>query len=113
METHFPDLTNANGQLARDRVITDLKNLAADADALLRATAGDAGEKAAETRARLSAAIEKARATCSQLQARGIASARQAAEGVDDTIREHPYQAIAVALGVGLLLGALLRRKAS
>ena len=33
------------------------------------------------------------------------------AEVADDTIRSHPYESLAVALGVGVLLGALLRRR--
>jgi ElaB/YqjD/DUF883 family membrane-anchored ribosome-binding protein len=33
------------------------------------------------------------------------------AQTADDTIRSHPYESLAVALGVGVLLGALLRRR--
>ncbi|HVU33423.1 MAG TPA: hypothetical protein VHE61_08305 [Opitutaceae bacterium] len=55
--------------------------------------------------------MENARATCAALQAQGVTAAKQAAKRVDDTIREHPYESIGIALGVGILLGALLRRK--
>ncbi len=34
------------------------------------------------------------------------------AKFTDETIRSHPYESLAVALGVGVLLGALLRRNA-
>ncbi|HVW20030.1 MAG TPA: hypothetical protein VHC86_02350 [Opitutaceae bacterium] len=33
------------------------------------------------------------------------------AEVADETIRSHPYESLAVALGVGVVLGALLRRR--
>ena len=33
------------------------------------------------------------------------------ASAADDTIRSHPYESLAVALGVGVLLGAVLRRR--
>jgi ElaB/YqjD/DUF883 family membrane-anchored ribosome-binding protein len=33
------------------------------------------------------------------------------AQAADETIRSHPYESLAVALGVGVLLGALLRRR--
>ncbi len=33
------------------------------------------------------------------------------ASAADDAIRSHPYESLAVALGVGVLLGALLRRR--
>jgi ElaB/YqjD/DUF883 family membrane-anchored ribosome-binding protein len=97
-------------RVARDRVLADLKTLATDAEALLRATASDAGEKAKEARARLSSALEKAKLTYDDLQAEGIASAREAARKADETIRTHPYQSIGVAFGIGLLLGIVLRR---
>lgn len=111
MEIHFPGMQDDRSRLARERVMADLKTLASDAEALLRATADDASDKAKETRARLSATIEKARATCEDLQARGLETAKEAVQKADETIRTYPYESIAVAFGVGLLFGALLRRK--
>ncbi len=35
----------------------------------------------------------------------------QGAQAADDTIRARPYESLAVALGVGVLLGALLRKR--
>ena len=32
------------------------------------------------------------------------------ARATDETIRAHPYESLAIALGVGVLLGALIRR---
>lgn len=111
METHFPTMDNAQSRLARDRVMADLKALATDAEALLRVTAEDASDKAKEARARLSAALEKAKSTCADLQERSIESAKEAVKKADETVRAHPYESIAVAFGIGLLIGALLKRK--
>lgn len=111
METHFPSSPESQTQLARDRVLTDLKTLAADAEALLHATADDASAKAKEARARLTAGLEKAKSTYDELQAQGIESAKAAIKKADDTIRAHPYESIGIAFGVGVLLGVLLRRK--
>jgi ElaB/YqjD/DUF883 family membrane-anchored ribosome-binding protein len=33
------------------------------------------------------------------------------AHAADETIRSHPYESLAIALGVGVLLGAVLRRR--
>lgn len=111
METHFPDMEEAYGQMARDRVMADLRALASDAEALLKATAGDASDKAKEIRSRLTAAVEKAKTTYTDLQAQGIETAKEVGRKADRTIRSHPYESIAVAFGVGVLLGVLLRRK--
>lgn len=111
METHFPDLGLNESAVARERVMDDLRQLARDAEDLLKATAGDAGEKAREARARLAATVEKARATCDELQTRSLASAKAAVKKADDTIRTHPYESIGLAFGIGLLLGAVVSRK--
>lgn len=111
METHFPNVETSHSTLARERTMADLRALMKDAEALLQATAEDASEKAKEVRARITAALEQARATYAELQRRGIESARAAAQKTDETIRAHPYESIAVAFGVGVLLGVLLRRK--
>lgn len=111
METHFPEMENSHSRLARERVMADLKALASDAEALLRATASDASESAKEARSRLTAAVEKAKATCQDWQERSVDAAREAAKKADETIRSHPYESIGIAFGIGVLLGALLRRK--
>ena len=42
-----------NTTVAKDKLVADLKLVVADTEELLRATAGQAGEKVAELRARL------------------------------------------------------------
>ena len=60
----------------------------------------------AETKAKLENVIEKAKEVCVRLQEQTAA----AAKATDKTIREHPYQAIGIAFGVGLLIGVLATR---
>jgi ElaB/YqjD/DUF883 family membrane-anchored ribosome-binding protein len=59
-----------------------------------------------EIRARLEAAVEKAKATCERLEEKTVAAAKAA----DKAVREHPYQAIGIAFGVGVLIGVLASR---
>ncbi len=111
METHFENLAQAHSVMARERVLRDLKTLARDAEDLLKATAGDLNEKAKEARARLASALERAKATSAELQEQTIASAKAAAKRADAVIRDHPYESIGVAFGIGLLVGVLITRK--
>jgi ElaB/YqjD/DUF883 family membrane-anchored ribosome-binding protein len=90
-----------------EKIMADLKMLSRDAEALMHATAGQAGEKAGEMRERLAAALESAKATCQRVEAKAIAGAKVA----DKTIRDHPYESIGVAFGVGLLIGVLVGRR--
>jgi ElaB/YqjD/DUF883 family membrane-anchored ribosome-binding protein len=111
METHFGNMEHTHSTLARARVMADLKSLVRDSEDLLRATAGDVSEKAKEARSRVTAALERAKATCEDLQEQTAATARAAARTADTTIREHPYESLGVAFGVGLLIGVLVTRK--
>lgn len=83
------------------------QHLLEDAQALLSATAHVAEEKVIEARKRLSAAIDKGKATWNTVQEKAVASAKV----TDQVIRENPYMAMLVSLGVGTAIGYLLRRR--
>jgi len=97
--------------VARERVMADLKTLANDAEDLLKATAGDVSEKAREARARLGVALDRAKKSFHAAQVQTISSAKEAAKKADTVIRDHPYESIGVAFGVGLLIGVLVTRR--
>lgn len=107
METNYEALEKGHSAMARERVAGDLKTLTRDAEDLLRATAGDVSDKAKEARARLGAALERAKATYANLQEQTVAAAKKA----DVVIRDHPYEAMGVSFGIGLLVGWLISRK--
>lgn len=92
---------------ANQRLAADLRLVVRDAEELLKATAGEAGEKVKELRSRLAKALESAKATCERLQDKTV----EAAKATDHVIREHPYESIGVAFGVGLLIGVLVARR--
>ncbi len=92
---------------ANARLKADLKAVVQDAEELLKATASQAGEKVSEVRQRLAAALESAKESCERIEEKTIA----AAKATDRTIREHPYESIGIAFGLGLLVGVLVARK--
>jgi ElaB/YqjD/DUF883 family membrane-anchored ribosome-binding protein len=59
-----------------------------------------------DLRAKLEAATEKAKEVCQRLQDETVAAAKV----TDKAVREHPYQAIGIAFGVGVLIGVLVSR---
>lgn len=94
-------------EINTDKLTADLKTVARDAEELMRATAGVAGEKAHEARERLKSALEAAKNSIHKIEDKAIAGAKVA----DKTIREHPYESIGIAFGLGLLIGVLVTRK--
>lgn len=90
-----------------EKLITELKRMMRDSQELLHSTAGAVGDKATEVRERLTETLDSAKRTCNKLEDRAI----QSAEAADKIVREHPYQSIGIAFGVGLLIGVLVSRK--
>lgn len=87
----------------------DLGSLAEDARALMAATADVAGDKVGEARKRLAAALESGKQIYGSVRDKAVEGAKAA----DKTVRENPYQAVAIALGVGAVIGYLAARKCS
>jgi ElaB/YqjD/DUF883 family membrane-anchored ribosome-binding protein len=83
--------------------------LAEDAQALMTATADVAGEKVGEARERLAAALKRAKEIAGNVRDKAVAGAKAA----DEAVHEHPYQAIAIGVGVGAIIGYLLARRCS
>ena len=107
MEEHYHNMVAAAPGPTREKLAEDLRLLVHDAEQLLKSGANDAGEKAAELRARLQTSLENAKDTMKRLEDRAIASAKAA----DRVIRDHPYESLGIAFGVGLLIGVLINRK--
>jgi ElaB/YqjD/DUF883 family membrane-anchored ribosome-binding protein len=87
----------------------ELNVLAEDARNLIDATADVAGDKVANARKRLAAALENSKEIYGRVRAKAI----EGAKVTDRAVHEHPYQAVGVALGIGILLGLLIGRRSS
>jgi ElaB/YqjD/DUF883 family membrane-anchored ribosome-binding protein len=93
-------------EVTTQKLFQDLKTVVRDGQELLRAGIGDMSQRGAEARAKLATALENAKSTCLKLE-------QQALEGVkvaDKVVRENPYQAMALACGVGFVIGLILTR---
>jgi ElaB/YqjD/DUF883 family membrane-anchored ribosome-binding protein len=89
------------------KLADDLQTLVGDAEELLRATAGVAGEKAAEARERAEDSLRAVRSRLSSVERDLTGRARVVGEYVED----NPWKAIAVAGGIALVIGLLMGRK--
>ncbi len=91
-------------------ITNDIGTLAEDARALMAATADVAGEKVSEARKRLSAALDSARDVAGRVRDRAVEGAKKRPM---EAVHEHPYQAIAIGVGVGAIVGYLVARRCS
>ena len=83
--------------------------LVEDGRNLMTATADMTGKKVAEARARVAATLEHGKEIYGRVREKAI----EGAKATDEAVREHPYPAIGIALGLGALVGYLLARRCS
>ena len=95
----------------KDKLMGDLRLVIANAEELLRMTADQAGEGAAELRGRVQGRIQQARAELAHLQEVAVAKAKAAGHATDEFVHENPWKSIGVAAGAGLVIGLLIGRR--
>jgi len=101
----------ANAEVTTDQLLADLKTVMNDAEALLRATSTQTGEKIQEVRARAEESLRQAKARLGSLEDEALRRAREVADATDEYVRDNPWQSVGIAAGVGLLVGLLLARR--
>jgi ElaB/YqjD/DUF883 family membrane-anchored ribosome-binding protein len=109
METTGTTPSSVNPQ--DDRMSQHLRNMADEAEALLKTTARVGEEKFDSTREQLRDDVRRLRARVGDLEASAAARLKSAARRTDEIVHDHPYGAIGVVAVAGLLLGFLMARR--
>lgn len=97
-------------EVSKEKLMQDLRVVVADAEELLRATAGQAGEKASAVRERIQENVNAAKQRLAHAEEDAIAHAKQAAKVTDEYVHDNPWTAIGVAASVGVIVGMLIGR---
>ncbi|MBL0088820.1 MAG: DUF883 domain-containing protein [Ideonella sp.] len=95
----------------KDKLMADLRVVIADAEEVLRVTAGQAGEGVKEARGRMLASMETAKTNLTHLQEAAVAKAKAAGQAADVYVHDNPWTAMGAAAGLGLLVGLLISRR--
>ena len=90
---------------------SDIKALVRDAQSMLTAAASLTGEKAEELRARGMKLLDQALGGASLLPTQAVEKGKELAHTADVYVKDNPWRTMAIAAGVGVLLGILLSRK--
>ena len=99
---------NASDSLTPSDLLNDLRTLVVEAEKMMEASVTEhTGDAMAALRARYEAAQERLGVMYATARKNVVAGA----QCTDEAIRTHPYQSIAIAAGVGLLVGVLLGRR--
>lgn len=97
--------------VTKEQLINDFKVVVADAEALIKATAGQGGEAVAAMRAKAEESLAVAKEKMGEAQAALLSKARAAAKATDEYVHVNPWQAIGVGTAVGVVIGLLIGRR--
>lgn len=97
--------------VTKEQLIDDFKVVIADAEALLKATAGHSGEAVAATRDKVLESLAAAKARMTDAEAALVARTKAAAKATDEYVHVHPWQAIGIAASIGVVVGLLIGRR--
>jgi len=96
---------------AREQLLRDFNQVVSDTEELLRSLASVGGEKAAAARESVEENLATAKKRLRDLQGSAVERATDAARATDDYVHENPWQVIAIAAGVGVLVGLVLNSR--
>jgi ElaB/YqjD/DUF883 family membrane-anchored ribosome-binding protein len=103
--------TTAAGRASREKLMEDLKAVVSDAEALLKATAHQTGEKIAEVRAKAEESLKTAKVRIAEEGKEIVEKAKSAAKSTDEFVHAHPWKAVGIGALAGLVFGILITRR--
>ena len=98
-------------EATNEQLVADFKVVVADAEALLKATANQGGEKLAEVRAKAEESIRIVKTRMAEVESALLVKTKAAAKATDVYVHENPWKAVGVGAGFGLLVGLLIGRR--
>jgi ElaB/YqjD/DUF883 family membrane-anchored ribosome-binding protein len=90
---------------------SDLATVMRDAEALMKASADQGGEKMSEARAKIRDSLETARSRLMSAERAALRHGEDAVIATEEYVRRNPWQSVGIAAGVGLVIGVLLARR--
>lgn len=97
--------------VTKEQLITDFKVVAADVEALIKATANQGGESLTNLRNKAEASLATAKSKMADAQETIVEKSKVAAKATDEYVHENPWKSIGLSAAVGLVIGLLIGRR--
>ena len=104
-------LTDTVTEVTKAQLVAEFKTVIADAEALIKATAHQGGEKVDQLRSQAESSLASAKEKLEDLHQDLIEKGREAVKVTDDYVQENPWKAVGIAAGIGLVIGLLVSRR--
>lgn len=102
---------NTSETQARERLAQSLKHMVDEADHLLAKAERSGSEQFMAAREKFETQLAHAKDELRRLEISALENAKRAARATDHAVHEHPYTAMGIAAGAGLLIGMLITRR--
>ncbi len=103
-------LAGTTGDVSKEKLMQDLRVVVADAEELVRATAGQAGEKISTARERIQESLSAAKVRLIAAEEAVVAKTKQAAKATDEYVHENPWKSVGIGAAIGMIVGMLISR---
>jgi len=97
--------------VTKEKLIADFKVVLADTEELLRATAGQAGDKITELRGKAQDRLAAAKIRLAEAEGMLGDKAREVGQAADAYVHDNPWRSVGIAAGVGFIVGLLIGRR--
>jgi len=97
-------------EVGKEKLIQDFRLVVTDAEELLRATAGVAGEKVSAVRERIQENLASAKMRLAAVEEDLVAKTKEAAKVTDQYVHDNPWKAVGIGAAVGVIVGMLIGR---
>jgi ElaB/YqjD/DUF883 family membrane-anchored ribosome-binding protein len=98
-------------EVNKEKLMSDIKTVLADAEDLLKQAASTTGERAVELREKAVSRLKQAKEKATDAHVVVVEKGKKAVRATDDYVHEHPWQSVGIAAGVGVLIGLLINRR--
>ena len=93
---------------SKDQVVSDFKSLLSEGEALFKSATAGGDQALAAARDKFKEQLAAAKVRYTELQDATVQQAKRAATATDEYVHGNPWTSVAVAGGVGLLIGVLI-----
>jgi ElaB/YqjD/DUF883 family membrane-anchored ribosome-binding protein len=97
--------------IPKEKLMEDLRSVVSDAEALLHATASQAGEGASVARARIQKSLQDVKERLIDAEDAVIERTKEAAKVTDEYVHDNPWKAIGITAALGMIVGMLIARR--
>ena len=108
-----PELISSQGSVqgSKEALVTDIKRVVGDADALLKGVANSTMQEIATVRTKLGTRLVNAKSRIGEVSVAVSGKAKVAADATGAYVGDHPWKALGVTAVAGVLLGFFMRRR--